>query len=154
MLIRIPKGWEIAERDAAREDVYKNRRRFLKGLGVAGLAGAAAAAGLSDFDFLYRVSADGKFPSYPPLPAPRNGKYTVDRPIPKDELVSLYNNFYEFTTDLDRVWKVARDFPSRPWEIEITGEVEKKRKIDVDDLMKKLRWKSAFIATAASRPGR
>lgn len=145
MLIRKPKGWEIPESQAAPEEIFQNRprpsqvgegrRRFLQTLGVAGLAGAATACGLDSF--LYRVSADDNFPSYPPLPAPRNGKYTVDRPIPKDELVSFYNNFYEFTTDKDRVWKVAQDFPSRPWEIEITGEVEKKRKIDVDDLMKK-----------------
>ena len=135
MLIRIPRGWEIPERDATPEGLYRGRRSFLKTLGVAGLAGAATACGV---DGLVNngVSASEPLPGYSPLPAARNDRYTVDRPIPKDELVSRYNNFYEFTTDKPEVWKVAEDFPSRPWEIEITGEVEQKRKIDVDDLMK------------------
>ena len=41
--IRIPKGWEIPERLATPEDVYMNRRRFMKGMGTIGvglLAGA------------------------------------------------------------------------------------------------------------------
>jgi len=29
MLIRIPKPWEIPEREAAPERIYRNRRRFL-----------------------------------------------------------------------------------------------------------------------------
>ena len=138
MLIRIPKGWELPEREAAPEEVFKGRRRFLQALGIAGVAGTAGALTACGLDnFLYRVSANGPTQTYPPMPAQRNPRYTVDRPIPKDELVSRYNNFYEFTADKDRVWQVAKDFPSRPWEVEITGEVEKKIKIDVDDLIKK-----------------
>ena len=39
MLIRVPKGWEIPEREATPESVYLERRRFLgRALGVAGLA--------------------------------------------------------------------------------------------------------------------
>ena len=39
MLIRVPKGWEIPEREATPESVYIERRRFLgRALSVAGLA--------------------------------------------------------------------------------------------------------------------
>ena len=99
------------------------------------MAGAAAAWGLTQRT--KKVTADEPLPDYPPMPAPRNDRYIVDRPVPEDELVSRYNNFYEFTTDKPRVWKMAQDFPSRPWRIRVTGHVEKKLEIDVDDLIKK-----------------
>lgn len=145
MLIRIPKSWEIPERKVTPENVYRayrrqgfggqGRRRFLQTLGIAGLAGAASGCGLGGW-LESDVAAGDFLGNLPPMPAERNTRYTVDRPIPEDEIVSRYNNFYEFTTDKPRVWKLAKDFPSRPWEIEITGEVEKPRKIDVDDLLK------------------
>ena len=81
MLIRIPKGWELPERDAASEEIFRNRRRrFLKTAGVAGMAGAAAAWGLTQRT--QKVTADEPLPDYPPLPAPRNDRYIVDRPVP------------------------------------------------------------------------
>ncbi len=146
MLIKTPHGWELPERDAAPEGVFRAphrrqgfggqaRRRFLKYAGFAGLAGAATAWGMTQRGV--KVIAPEDFPEYAPMPAPRNGKYTVDRPVPVDELVSFYNNFYEFTTDKGRVWRLAKDFPSRPWRIRVTGHVEKELEIDVDDLIKK-----------------
>jgi len=71
-----------------------------------------------------------------PYPVARNSKYTVDRPVTTEEIAASYNNFYEFTTDKDKVWRLAEKFETRPWEIEVTGHVHKERTFDIDDLIK------------------
>ncbi|MGH9863451.1 MAG: protein-methionine-sulfoxide reductase catalytic subunit MsrP [Candidatus Acidiferrales bacterium] len=134
MLIRIPKGWEIPEREATPEALYRSRRRFLQeaaavGAGVAGL-------GLTGWSELFEPAPVAQV--LPPMPAPRNNKYTVERPITSEDIVGRYNNFYEFTTDKERVWRLAGNLRSRPWEIQISGEVEKPQKIDVDELIKQM----------------
>ncbi len=134
MLIRIPKGWEIAEQEVTPEEVYRGRRRrFLQGLAVAGAAGAAAACGLNGL--VSGAFAEEELPNLPALEAARNTTYTTERPVTREQIVARYNNFYEFSLEKDKVWRRAANFPSRPWEIEIGGEVEKKRKIDVDGLI-------------------
>ena len=134
MLVRIPKGWEIAEQEVTPEEVYRGkRRRFLHGLAVAGVAGAAAACGLSDL--VGGAFAEEELPNLPALEAARSTTYTTERPITREQIVARYNNFYEFSLEKDKVWRRAENFPSRPWEIEIGGEVEQKRKIDVDELI-------------------
>ena len=44
MLIRIPRGWEIPEREATPESVYLNRRQLLAAAGFLGVEGLLAAA--------------------------------------------------------------------------------------------------------------
>jgi len=140
--IKIPKAWEIAERNATHEDVYLNRRQFIKKLGYTGLGAWGLAmgclnnspeAGAQDTSGEVRRSIPR--PS-PPYPASGNSKYNVDRPITTEEVAASYNNFYEFTTDKGRVWRLAEKFETRPWEIEVTGHVHKKRTFDIDDLIK------------------
>ena len=132
MLIRVPKGWEIPEREVTPEAVYRGRRRFLQGA-------AAGVAGLAAGGVLEALATDATPTSaLPKLEARRNTKYTTRRPITSERIVGRYNNFYEFTTDKERVWQVAQQFRSRPWEIEVTGEVEKKRRVDVDELIRQM----------------
>ncbi len=138
MLIRIPKGWEIPERLVTPEQTYFNRRKFLAGASAAALTGigclmpplAAARAKKSD-------STGGNVDIHP-LSAPRNSKYTVDHPITSEYVVAHYNNFYEFTEQKDQVWKLAENFQPRPWQVEIKGQVETPRKVDVDDLIRQM----------------
>jgi sulfoxide reductase catalytic subunit YedY len=59
----------------------------------------------------------------------------VERPTTSERMVAGYNNFYEFTTEKEKVARLAERFQSRPWEIELTGEVEKPRRLDVDELI-------------------
>ena len=135
VLIRIRKGWEIPEREVTPEPIYRNRRRFLQGA-AAGLAGVGA---LKMTGWLEALAADPPgLQNLPPLEAKRNGKYTVERPITSERIVAGYNNFYEFTTDKERVARLAERFRSRPWEIELTGEVEKRRRFDVDELIRQM----------------
>ncbi|MBZ5516681.1 MAG: protein-methionine-sulfoxide reductase catalytic subunit MsrP [Acidobacteriia bacterium] len=137
MLIKIPKGWEIPEREVTLEDVYLNRRKFLT------RATAAAAAGIGGLILPGAATLRGAREEYqplnlPPLTAPRNPEYKVDRPLSSERAATGYNNYYEFTEAKDQVWKVAEPFKPRPWEIEFKGHVEKPRKIDVDELIKQM----------------
>ena len=53
-----------------------------------------------------------------------------------DEITN-YNNYYEFTADKQRVATLAKDFITSPWDVEISGMVNKPGKYSVDDLVKK-----------------
>ncbi|MEE8200897.1 MAG: protein-methionine-sulfoxide reductase catalytic subunit MsrP [Candidatus Acidoferrales bacterium] len=137
MLLRIPKGWETPEREVTPEGVYRSRRHFLKGaalgMGAFGLAALGVSQALNPFS-----DTPPGIENLPSLPAERNPKYTTQRPITSEKIVGGYNNFYEFSLEKGEVAKLARQFQPRPWEIEITGEVERKRRIDVDDLIKQM----------------
>jgi sulfoxide reductase catalytic subunit YedY len=130
MFIRIPRRWELPERAAAPEAVFRSRRRFLRTgtLAAGALAGAASAS-------IWTPSAVAQQPDFG---APRNPKYQVPgRAITPDSVTGRYNNFYEFGLDKQRVAERAAGFVTRPWQIEIRGLVEKPVKIDVDDLLKR-----------------
>jgi methionine sulfoxide reductase catalytic subunit len=136
MLIKIPRGWEIPERLATPEHVYLNRRNFLAGASAAalgGIAGLLPGAGLRAAG----PSAPGS-PELAPLKAPRNSKYKVDHPITSEMVATRFNNYYEFTEVKNEVWQLAQNFHARPWQIEIKGEVEKHRKVDVDELIRQM----------------
>jgi len=123
------RGWEIPERLATPESVYRNRREILKaggftlmsGLAATALAGRAAA----------QATSDGPGRLYP---APRNAKYTIDRPITPEEINTNYNNFYEFGTQKS-VASAAEALVTNPWEVSIEGLVEQEMTMDVDDLI-------------------
>ena len=146
MLIRIPRGWELPEQDITPESVYRSRHATAFGThtrhgGRRGFLRAATAclggvaAGLSR---ALSSSAAAWGEALRPLDAQRNPKYRVEgRAITPESITAHFNNFYEFTTDKQRVAELAERFQSRPWQIEVRGLVEKPLKIDVDDLLKR-----------------
>ncbi len=134
MLIKIHRGWEIAEREVTPERVYLDRRKFLTG---ASLTAAATLGGYLLPEAFARQTSPVDGPYRRPLSAPRNPEYKTDRPITSEKVSAGYNNYYEFSEIKDQVWKMAEDFEARPWQIEVKGLVEKPLKIDVDDLIKK-----------------
>jgi len=123
------RGWEIPEQLATPESVYLNRREILRasgftlmsGLAATALGGGAAAQG----------SGEGSSRLYP---APRNSKYTIERPITPEEINTNYNNFYEFGTQKS-VNSAAEALIAHPWEVRIDGMVEQEMTMDVDDLI-------------------
>ena len=124
MLIRIPRPWEIPERLATSEDAVLSRRRFLR----AGAIGAAAlgASGLA-------------FPEAAEAAVGRNPKYKLDRPLTDERVAATYNNFYEFDQqDKTAPARLAQKLTTHPWTIEVTGLVQKKLKLDVEDLIRKM----------------
>ena len=138
MLIKIPRGWEIPEREVTPERVYLDRRRFLATASAGLVAGAGGLLLPRSSGLAYPPAKDEFNSALPPLAAPRNPEYKTDRPISSERAGTGYNNYYEFTEAKDQVWKVAREFQPRPWQIEFKGQIEKPFKIDVDELIKKM----------------
>lgn len=142
MLIKSSKGWKIPERLATPEPVYINRRRFLQSLGLVGAGVLSGATGcLQGSSSAESNSADLRDtlpkPS-PPYPVARNPGFVVNRSITSETVAASYNNFYEFTTDKEEVWRKARKFETRPWQVEVTGLVHHPRTYDIDDLVKRM----------------
>jgi len=136
MLIKITRGWEIPAREATPEGVWRNRRSFLTGAAAATLAGLGSM--WSPWKEAKAASRASDGAAQRPLLAPRNSQYTTDRPISSERVATHFNNYYEFTELKDHVRRLAEAFQSRPWQIEVKGLIEKPRKIDVDDLIRRM----------------
>lgn len=118
MLIRIPRGWRIPERDVTPESANRSRRDLL------------IAAGL--------LSAEG----LPAAGASRNPEFApdkVERPITEEWAVTSYNNFYEFDpNNKEAVKDKTGKFTTSPWKIDVSGLVMKPQTFDLDDLARRM----------------
>jgi methionine sulfoxide reductase catalytic subunit len=126
MLIRRKKGWEIPERFATPESVYLNRRQILAASGFGLAATALPGIAFAETD-----------PTADLYPAPRNSKYTIERPVTPESTNTSYNNFYEFGTHKS-VGSAAEALPVRPWEVKIDGLVENEMVLGIDDLIREM----------------
>lgn len=113
MLIR--RAPDIRSAEITEERLYWSRREFLRssGLGVVGV-GAALGGGL-------------------PL-LPRHRGPDEDELTPYED-VTRYNNFYEFGTDKEDPSRNAGALRTRPWRVEVAGEVERPAVYDLEDLL-------------------
>jgi sulfoxide reductase catalytic subunit YedY len=103
------------------ERLYLDRRSFLAGLLGAGLVLTtgerhALAQSLARESGRALAAADDKLTPY--------------------DVVTRYNNFYEFGTGKDEPALNATAFRTRPWKVKIDGEVGKPGDYDLDDLLK------------------
>jgi methionine sulfoxide reductase catalytic subunit len=133
MLIKRTKGWAIAESQATPEALYFSRRSLVKAL-AAGPILAPALAALSVLPAFAEGEADPSASLYPVM---RNPRYTLDRPLSPEKLVTAYNNYYEFGSQKS-IYDEARALKIRPWTVKIDGLVEKPQTIDIDALLKKM----------------
>jgi sulfoxide reductase catalytic subunit YedY len=116
MLIR--RAPDVRPSELTPRDVYLNRRSLLAG--TAGLLGAGA-----------WTSPAGAAP-LTAAPSP----FSIDEKKTPLKDVTSYNNFYEFGTDKEDPWRNAGGFRSRPWKVEVAGEVKRPASYDLDDLLK------------------
>lgn len=125
MLIKIPRGWEIPEREATPESAYFNRRTLLKAAGFVGMESLLGNA------LQAARSSDGLYP------AKLNPKYVLDRPVTPEFAATGYNNFYEFTLDKQRVKNMVDRFTIDPWTVRVKGLVNNPKEYDFDDLVRR-----------------
>jgi sulfoxide reductase catalytic subunit YedY len=111
MLIRRPP--DLLSSEITDESLFWNRRDFIAAAGL----GAAAASGWLPLRSL--------------LP-PRSGD---DKLTPWEDITG-YNNYYEFGTGKDDPAKNAGSLRTRPWKVEIAGELKRPAKYDLDELLK------------------
>ena len=90
--------------------IFENRREFIKKAGLA-TAGATFLPGAA-------------------LAAERN-----DDELTPYEIVTGYNNFYEFGTGKEDPKRNAKNFKTDNWKVEVTGEVEERRIWDLSEMI-------------------
>jgi sulfoxide reductase catalytic subunit YedY len=123
----IKKAGEIPSSEITSQSVYLNRRKFLTGAAVAGVA---AAAGLRDLILPKMAEAANKIDGI------RKSSFSTNEKINEYKDVTTYNNYYEFSTDKDGPAALARNFRTRPWKVKIDGLVDKKEELDIDTILK------------------
>ena len=135
MLIKVRRGWEIPESAVTPERLGFNRRNVLKAAGVMAIGGALAGCDRGAETQTAGAPA-APDPSAGLYPVQRSAAYTVDREITTEEIVTNYNNYYEFGVDKGDPALYANRLPIRPWEISFEGLIEKPFTVDIDTLIK------------------
>ncbi len=115
---------KIPSSEITPKHAYLTRRDFMKAAGLA--AGGAI------------LAACATPPAPTPAPSnPQSGK-TDERGDPANtyEDITNYNNYYEFTTDKEGVARLSQNFPTDPWQVEVTGMVRNPGTFGLEDLIK------------------
>ncbi len=117
------------------KQAYLSRRAFIQAAG--GLAGslALAACGVQNSETASPTKTAAPSPSLPTSTAILTDEYGTA--VNSFEDITNYNNYYEFSVDKRAAAALARDFPTSPWEVEVSGLVNKPQKFGVEDLVKK-----------------
>jgi methionine sulfoxide reductase catalytic subunit len=107
---------EILSSEITDESLFFNRRQFIKATGVAAIGGT-----LIPGSALGRGRAEVGF--------------SDDDELTPYEVVTGYNNFYEFGTGKDEPAVNAKRFKTDPWTVKVEGEVEEEKTWDLDELI-------------------
>lgn len=130
----IKKASEINDSEITDQQLYLNRRLFIKG---AVLAGSALATG-----FLYRRlnPPTAELPTGDKIQAAQTSTTGVNNAanekLTSFEDITNYNNYYEFSTDKYSVASAAKGFVTRPWSVSVEGLVNKPAVFDLNELLK------------------
>ena len=139
--MRPRRPWDLPVSAVTPERVYLDRREFLRKAGV----GALGLAAIPACDLSGQESPqEGRLSKVPPTSTA--GLYPAARRDPRfepgsghgviteEKVVAGYNNFYEFSTDKEAVWRLVDRFQARPWQIEVGGLVERPFVLDLTEL--------------------
>ena len=120
--------WHIPEKLVTTEGDYRNRRQFIKEMGL------VAGAGISAGAFAAAPTAAGNLKLYP---GKRNPKFNLRFQLTNKAWATGYNNFYEFTTEKKLVQHpfYMDKFITNPWQIQVTGLCEKPFTINTQQLI-------------------
>ncbi len=129
MIISRP-SWLISETQATPEDVYINRREWLRAAGLTSLGLTGAVGCIGGFASTVLAAIGG-------YPAMRNNAYVLDRDLTPEKEATTYTNFYEFGSSKN-IWRDAQKLITDPWMVTIDGLVETQMQLNADDLIVKL----------------
>ncbi len=125
MTVHRRREWELPEKAVTSCHLLVHRRKAMTVFG----------ASMLGFGVINEAVADKV--TYPPGDLSGTGRFDPGRPITPEQIVTTYNNFYEFGLHKN-IWRRAQKLPTEPWTIRIEGEVERPITISFDDLMKKM----------------
>jgi len=120
-------SWYLPDSAATGEDLFLNRRDFLKSMGIGGMI----AGGLSVPSFAQgpTPTADLALPDFT-----RNPKFAdVGRAITDEHVGTTFNNFWEFTK-AKNVSQYTENFKLDPYTFSIDGLVEKPLTLSLEDI--------------------
>jgi sulfoxide reductase catalytic subunit YedY len=129
-MMLVKRSPDLKYSDVTPRDIYLNRRKFLYGMG---LAGGLAMAGKSLVDL---VSPPVRAYASTKLQGVSGSPYNTTEKITAEQVVTTYNNYYEFGTEKDQPSKNAQKFVTSPWSVSVEGEVAKPRKFTMDEILK------------------
>jgi sulfoxide reductase catalytic subunit YedY len=124
---------KIRSSEITPEQVYLNRRQFMKGLGAAAVGAAVLAA----------CGSAGSKPAGPTATIdatpPKAGTQTdeLGDPLTLYDVITNYNNYYEFSYDKEGIGQLAANFPISPWTVAVGGLVKNPKTYGLEDLLKK-----------------
>ncbi|WDE04111.1 protein-methionine-sulfoxide reductase catalytic subunit MsrP [Thalassomonas viridans] len=138
MLIRTPKKSELSENQVTEESVYLQRRQLLKGMGYIGAgtllsSAMSSAAHGSVFDF-FKEKEKPVFTRKDLTYSIEAGAEDYDETLTPEAKVISHNNFYEFGAQKHQPAELAQGFKVNPWQLRISGEVDKEITLDYDQL--------------------
>ncbi len=113
----IGKSVDVNGSELTPERVFRSRRAFVRDLGVSGAAVVAGA--------LAAPVAASVVPS-------------LDDPLTPEEIVTGYNNFYEFGTDKEDPARYAHEMTIEPWQVQVSGAAKRTGKFDIEEVLKGL----------------
>ena len=119
----------LTESDVTPKNVYTNRRKFLRDMGITGVAAAIAGErilSLASPNLTAYATSKLNFVK---------GQFSTDEKVSAINDVTHYNNFYEFGSDKSDPAKNAQKFKTSPWTVSVEGEVKTPRKFTMDELL-------------------
>ena len=100
------KRFELPAKEITPEDVYMNRRQFLRGLGTASAGTMGLISGCNSETIASR-DLGGTLVNLKVLKPERNQIYTLDRPMTEEREAAKYTNFYEFSSGKNELAFIA-----------------------------------------------
>lgn len=138
MLIKKRSGIEIPSSEITPKHLYLSRRQFVAGATLAAGAGLLAACGASGGESANSGAGASGATAVAEGGAP-SASATTDElgdPLNSYQDITTYNNYYEFNTTKDGPAKLAKDFPTSPWQVEVGGMVKNPKTFGMEDLLK------------------
>jgi len=133
---------KIRSSEITPEDVYISRRKFMIGVGALTLGSVvlAACGGQNPATVVSSaVSPTTTKSGDAEEPKPAVTQATTDElgdSLTTFEAVTNYNNYYEFTTNKEKVAQLAEGFVTEPWTVEVGGLVQNPKTYGIEDLRK------------------
>lgn len=135
MLIKAKKSYQLSEQEVTDESVYHSRRDLLKKLGYLGagsLLAQSTAANASPLDFF----SSNKTAVFQRQALTFQQADQSSQILTPEAKVTSHNNFYEFGTSKGDPVENAQEFKVNPWQLSISGEVDKPYTLNYDELFK------------------
>ncbi len=128
MLIRRPP--DIVSSEITAPALYARRREFIKNAGLGALGTIAGTLGIN-IASARAEPAHGK-----KIDGVVKSRFSLDEKTTPFDKVTSYNNFYEFGPDKDSPLQNAGKLRTRPWTVQVEGEVKRAQTFSVDDILK------------------